>query len=237
MSQRRCLISQPRKSTAEDPTQHSQNTRKYLQGIALTSENMAAPPSIDIKNLDGKWSMNKSLSDPFDPVLALQGIGWLTRKGLGAATITQHLRQTPSTGEDGSPATDITIEQFVTGGIKGNVEKRVLDWAPRDHTDWLFGTVQTRNRYSTLAKAKEENNGQPDDVGFMIEGWLKETEEGEVVEGYAVNEKQGWTAWQIWGFADIGGERKLTRKFVVKKTGKDEFTRVRLTYDYLGPLE
>ncbi|CAE7000386.1 hypothetical protein PTNB73_09587 [Pyrenophora teres f. teres] len=197
---------------------------------------MAAPSNIDIKNLDGKWSMNKGISDPFDPVLALQGIGWLTRKGLGAATITQHLRQTPATGEDGAPTTDITIEQFVTGGIKGNVEKRILDWSPRAHTDWLFGTVQSKNRYSTLAKIKEENNGQPADAEFLAEGWLKETEEGEIVEGFTVNEKQAWTAWQVWGFADIGGERKLTRRFVVRKTGKDEFTRVRLAYDYLGAL-
>lgn len=56
------------------------------------------------------------------------------------------------------------------------------------------------------------------------------------MEGYAVGEKQGWTAWQVWGFADIGGERKLTRRFVVRKTGKDEVVRVRLVYDYLGTL-
>ena len=170
-------------------------------------------------------------------MLALQGIGWLTRKGLGAATITQHLRQTTTTGEDGTPTTEIVIEQLLSGGFKGNVEKRILNWSPGSHTDWLFGTIETKNRYSTLAKVKEENNGQSADADFMVDGWLKETEEGEIVEGYAVNEKQGWTAWQIWGFADIGGERKLTRKFVVKKTGKDEFTRVRLVYDYLGTLE
>ena len=119
-------------------------------------------------------------------MLALQGVGWLTRKGLGAATITQHLRQTFTTGEDGAPIAEITIEQFVTGGIKGNVEHRILNWTSREHTDWLFGTVQTKNRYSTLAKVKEEDNGQPADAEFLVQGWLKETEEGEIVEGYAV---------------------------------------------------
>ena len=42
---------------------------------------------------------------------------------------------------------------------------------------------------------------------------------------------------QIWGFADIGGERKLTRKFVVRKVGSDEVVRVRLVYDYTGALD
>jgi hypothetical protein len=30
---------------------------------------------------------NKSLSDNFDPLLALQGLSWLTRKAIGLATV------------------------------------------------------------------------------------------------------------------------------------------------------
>ena len=144
-------------------------------------------------------SQNKSLSDAFDPVLSLQGIGWLTRKALGAATITQHLYQSPTTGED-----------------KG------------------------RSRYSTMAKTVEEGKSggaKEEDIKFLAEGWLKETEDGDIVESYVDNEGNAWTAWQIWGFADIGGERKLTRKFVVRKKNKDEVVRVRLVYDYIGALE
>jgi hypothetical protein len=173
-------------------------------------------------------------------VLALQGIGWLTRKALGAATITQHLRQSPTTGEDGQPTIAITIDQIVTGGLKGSVESRTLDWHYRGHSDWLFGTLQGRSRYSTLAKILEESKGKgatEEDAKYITDGWLKETEEGEVVESFVDNDGNKWTAWQIWGFAEIGGERKLTRRFAVRRKGKDEVVRVRLVYDYVGPLE
>jgi hypothetical protein len=185
-------------------------------------------------------SQNKSLSDAFDAVLALQGMGWLTRKALGAATVTQHLYQTPETGEDNTPTTNIKIDQLITGGIKGSTEIRILDWHYREHVDRIFGTVNGRSRYITLAKAVEEGKSagiNEEDAKYVAEGWLKETEEGEIVESFVENEENKWTAWQIWGFAEIGGERKLTRKFVVRKTTSDEVVRVRLVYDYMGPLE
>jgi hypothetical protein len=183
---------------------------------------------------------NKSLSDAFEPVLALQSVGYLTRKALGLATVTQHLRQSPTTGEDGQPTTAITIDQMITGGFKGSVENRTLDWHSRGHTDWLFGSVEGRSRYSTLAKILGESEGKgvvEEDAKFLAEGWLKETEEGEVVEAYADNDGNKWTALQIWGFADIGGERKLTRRFAIRRKDKDEVVRVRMVYDYLGALE
>lgn len=184
-------------------------------------------------------AQNKTVSDPFDGVLSLQGIGWLTRKALGAATVTQSLRQSPTTGEDGQPTTHVTIVQTITGGLKGSTEERTLDWHYRGHTDWLFGTLQGRSRYNTLARIREDSKGQnasEEDVKFVTEGWLKETEEGDVLESFVENEGNKWTGWQIWGFADIGGERKFTRRFVIKRTDKDEVVRVRLIYDYAGEL-
>lgn len=200
---------------------------------------MAAPASIDVKSLDGKWVMNKSLSDAFDPVLSLQGIGWLTRKAIGAATVTQSLRQSSVTGEDGQPTTQIVIDQAITGGLKGSTETRILDWQYRGHTDWLFGTLQGRSRYSTLAKILEESKGQgvtEEDAKYLAEGWLKETEEGDVVESYVDNDGNKWTGWQIWGFAEVGGERKLTRRFAIRRKDKNEVVRVRLVYDYAGEV-
>ena len=74
---------------------------------------MASPPEVNSRNLSGKFIMvcynlliytnpplkqynqNKSISDDLDAVLALQGIGWLTRKAIGLATVVvrcaQHL--------------------------------------------------------------------------------------------------------------------------------------------------
>ncbi|OSS49498.1 hypothetical protein B5807_06039 [Epicoccum nigrum] len=197
---------------------------------------MAAPESANIKNLRGKWTMNKTLSDPFDPVLALQGIGWLTRKAIGAATVTLHVKH--YTLEDGTTV-KIDIDQVLSGGLKGSVEERTLDWQWRGHTDFLFGTVKGHNRYTTLAAVQEEAKGKgvtEEDAKFLAEGWLKETEEGEVMESFVENEANKWTAWQIWGFAEIGGKRMYVRRIVVRKTDKGEFKRVRLVYDYTGEL-
>ncbi|OAL07427.1 hypothetical protein IQ06DRAFT_289149 [Phaeosphaeriaceae sp. SRC1lsM3a] len=201
---------------------------------------MASPASVNIKNLQGKWVINKTLSDSPDPVLALQGVGWLTRKAIGLATVTQHLKQSPTTGEDGQPTTQIDVEQFATAGVKGSTEKRTLDWHYRGHTDWLFGTLQGRTRYNTLKAVLEESQGKgttEEDAKFLVEGWLKETEEGEVVESFVDNDGAKWTGWQIWGFAEINGERKLTRRFAIRRKDKNEVVRIRLTYDWLGELE
>lgn len=182
---------------------------------------------------------NKSLSDAFDPVLALQGIGWLTRKAIGAATVTQTMRQSSVTGENGESVTQIALEQTATGGLKGSTETRVTDWYPRGHSDWLFGTVEGKSRYNTLAKIQEENKGQgvlEEDAKYLAEGWLQESAEGDIFESFVDNAGNKWTAWQVWGFAEIGGERKQTRRLVIRKKDKDQVQRVRLVYDYAGPV-
>lgn len=155
--------------------------------------------------------------------------------------MTQLLRQSPTTGEDGQPTTQIVIDQLVTGGLKGSTEKRTLDWHFRVHSDWLFGTLQGRSRYTTLANVLEESKVQggvtEEDAKYLAEGWLKETEEGDIVESFVDNEDNKWTGWQIWGFAEIGGERKLTRRFAIRRKDRDEVVRVRLVYDYTGEIE
>jgi hypothetical protein len=151
--------------------------------------------------------------------------------------VTQHLKQ--GVAEDGT-STQIDIDQLITGGLKGSSENRTMDWQWSPHSDWLFGDIRGRSRYNTLAKIAEESAGKgvtEEDAKYLAEGWLKETEEGEVVESFADNEGNKWIAWQVWGFADIGGQRKLTRRFAIRKKNKDEVVRVRMVYDWAGPLE
>jgi hypothetical protein len=182
-------------------------------------------------------TQNKSLSDAFDPVLSLQGIGWLTRKAIGAATVTQHLKQ--GVAEDGV-SVRIDVTQLVSGGVKGNSEDHRMNWEFGEHSDWLFGSVKGRSRYTTLANILEESKGQgvtEEDAKYLAQGWLKETEEGEVVQCFVENESSKWTAVQVWGFAEINGVRMLTRRFAVRKTNKDEVVRVRLVYDWAGELK
>ncbi|EUC36018.1 hypothetical protein COCVIDRAFT_94570 [Bipolaris victoriae FI3] len=201
---------------------------------------MASPANINIKNLVGRWTMNKSESDAFDPVLSLQGIGWLTRKAIGAATLTQYLYQSTVDGSDGVPTTHIKVDQFLTGGLKGSPENRTLDWAYREHSDLIFGVIKGRSRYSTLQKFQEESKetgATDEDIKYLIEGWLNESQEGDVIESFTSSAANKWILWNVWGFAESGGKRKLVKKFAVRNTDTGADVRVRLVYDYLGPLE
>jgi len=172
----------------------------------------------------GPYRSYKTLSDDTDPVLALQGIGWLTRKAIGLATVTLSIKQYTEEG-----VTHIDIEQTATGGIKGTAELRTLDWSEREHSDHIFGNLKGKNRWCTLDICKDD--------AFLKDGWLEGEEEnsgpnGERhVQSYAVNEKSGWTGDQIWGFAIVDGKRYYTRRVAVSKG--DKVLKVRMVYDWV----
>ncbi|KAI0997386.1 hypothetical protein K3495_g10798 [Podosphaera aphanis] len=197
---------------------------------------MAAPSTATIKNLTGRWVMNKDLSDPSEPVLSLQGVSWLTRKAINVATI--YLNITQSTKDNG--ITEIVIEQTATGGISGTTETRSLDWEQSKHTDHVFGSIAGRSRWINLDSVKEpltdDYVNTEEEVKFLSEGWIEEESEnggpnGERhIDTFAVNEKEGWTARQIWGFAIINGTRYYVRRAIIKK--KKEVKMVRLVYSW-----
>ncbi|KAF2679327.1 hypothetical protein K458DRAFT_445878 [Lentithecium fluviatile CBS 122367] len=207
---------------------------------------MAAPANKSIKDLNGKWVINKALSDSTDPILALQGVGWLTRKAVGLATVTQHCKQYQAPPDDAPtapPVPHIDIEQSATGGVKGTTEKRCLDWEYRSHSDWLFGELRGKSRITTLARILEEakdaegesvkEGRREEDAKFLAEGWLEESKDGEVVESFA-DAKSGWTGWQVWGFSDVKGERWLTRRFAIRRKDREEVVLARLVYEWVG---
>jgi len=191
---------------------------------------MAAPPEINLSNLTGDWVMNKTLSDDPDPVLALQGVGWLTRKAISWATVTLHITQWT---EDN--LVRIKISNTATGGIKGTTEDRTLDWEWHDHEDDMFGKLQGRSRLISRSNLSAGNGpdgglGQEEVVdAFLLEGWL---EEGDSLQSVSVNDGKGWMAVQIWGFAVVDGKRFHVRRVVVRKG--DEVVKVRLVYDWQG---
>ncbi|KAI3401899.1 hypothetical protein diail_6458 [Diaporthe ilicicola] len=180
---------------------------------------MAAPAEKTLRNLDGTWVMNKSLSDSADPALALQGVGWLTRKAIGLATVTLHVKEYV----DDAGVTHVDIQQTATGGVKGNTENRTLDNTFREHSDWLFGNVKGRTGWVTskddIADGKDE---------YLKKGW--EAAQTEFVVGYVESLDRGWTAWQVWGFQEVNGERRYARNIVVAKG--DERVEMRLVYDF-----
>jgi hypothetical protein len=178
--------------------------RQFLSLALVSPPHLSLPSNCPPLLLNQSLTIpqNKTLSDDTDAVLTLQGIGWLTRKAVGLATITLHTKQYT----DSDNITHIDIDQTATGGIKGTTEIRVLNWAERDHKDYFFGHLKGRSR------------------------WLANFDEIEdPIESYVVNAEKGWTAQQVWGFAIVDGKRYHTRRVVVTKG--QEVSKVRLVFN------
>jgi hypothetical protein len=185
---------------------------------------MAAPADKTTKDLNGKWVMNKSLSDSADPALALQGIGFLLRKAIGLATVTLTINQYEAPPKPPNQSTEIythlDIEQSASG-LTSTQENRCLDNEFREHTDWLFGTVRGQSRWVSLDEIEDAH---------LKKGWNVEGEGKTFVFSHVINEANGWTATQVWGFQTVNGERRHCRNLLVAKEGKR--VELRFVYDY-----
>ncbi|KAJ5777850.1 hypothetical protein N7520_001096 [Penicillium odoratum] len=220
---------------------------------------MAAPADITIKNLNGQWVMDATLSDPTDPILSLQGMSWFLRKALPYATVTLHVHEYTDSADP--LVYHIDIDQVITGGISGSKESRTLDWNGRDHVDNIFGTIHGRSRMfrgakgddgkvrpaldvqtkvgETEADAKVQKflrgeiliDGSASD-GFVVDDEGAEFGEGEGlwVQSYVMNQDSGWTAEQVWGFELVDGERRYTRRVAVAKGS--QYVLGRLVYTF-----
>lgn len=189
---------------------------------------MAAPADKNTKNLNGKWSMNKSQSDSIEPVLALQGIGWVIRKALGAASITLDVNQYDAPPKPPNTATDVVthidIAQAVSGGLTGTQENRCLDDCWREHSDWLFGSVKGRSTWVGVADLDDE---------FLKKDWEATVGvEKPLILSHVESQDSGWVARQVWGFQTVNGERKYVRQLVLVKG--DKRVQVRFVYDFIS---
>ncbi|KAI0468754.1 hypothetical protein F4859DRAFT_202316 [Xylaria cf. heliscus] len=199
---------------------------------------MAAPASKTIGDLSGKYVLNKTLSDPTDPALTLQGISWVVRRTIGATTVTITVTQYV----DESGVSHIDIDQSASG-LTSTHEARVLDWTAREHKDWLFGRVAGQSRFISVAElaalvADDDGQARKDgwvDSGFLAEDWIAGEGEAKGPKGEElvlnhVKADAGWVATQVWGFQDVGGERRYVRNVVVAKGEK--FESFKMIYDY-----
>ncbi|KAI5927705.1 hypothetical protein F4810DRAFT_649026 [Camillea tinctor] len=210
---------------------------------------MAAPANKTIGDLNGVWYLNKTLSDSVEPALSLQGVGFLLRKAIGAAGITLHVKHYL----DPAAVPHVDITQIVTGGITGTTEQRTADGEFRPHADWLFGSVRGRCQYVTpeelgafLVSAAEQGWVDAADREFLARDWLPPTD-AERAGAYGqgkplflshvenLDEGGGWTATQVWGFQDVGGERRYVRNVITAKKGK--FVALKMVYDWVSELE
>ena len=79
---------------------------------------------------------------------------------------------------------------------------------------------------ATFLRAEKLKDGQTDSK-FLdqehVQSWVKNMDEA------------GWQAEQAWGFEDVKGERRYTRRIVVWRN--DECRRARVVYDYKGKID
>ena len=183
---------------------------------------MAAPANKTTKDLNGKWVMNKSLSDSPEPALILQGISYLIRKAIGLATVTLTINEYDAPPKPPNTSTDvythIDIDQSASG-LSSTQENRCLDNEYREHSDWLFGKVRGQSRFVSLDELEDEH---------LKKGWLAEGDGKAFVYSHVESEENGWTATQVWGFKTVNGERRHCRNLLVKKGDK----RVELCFVY-----
>ncbi|USP74666.1 lccl domain-containing protein [Curvularia clavata] len=181
---------------------------------------MAAPPSKTLHSLSGQWKLNKSCSDDFSQVLALQGVNALVRKAATAASIHVKISQPDDQ--------HIGMAQSITSGkIPGTTEEYTLDYEWRSNKDGFFGEVLGRSRWVTVDEARK--------LGVVGEGegeWLEGGEgDGKLIHAEGKKEDE-WEASHLWGFEVVDGERRHTRRVRVRNS-KGEELRVRMVYDFV----
>lgn len=219
---------------------------------------MAAPATVSPANLTGTYTLNSKLSDSMDPVLKMQGVGWLVRQAASYSTITVKMAQY-ARAEDGVVCLD--VDQVSTGGIR-STEERVLNWEWFEKNDRIWGKVRGRARlvfffsfffffpdsslwkcdifvdfwrtfrltvifYSRIIKLSELD---ADD--YLKSGWAQDCVEGDVIEMQVDSITDTWTAQQVWGMAEVKGERRQVRKVLAKKG--DKVHRISIVYDYVS---
>jgi hypothetical protein len=130
----------------------------------------------------------------------------------------------------------------VASGLSTTKEDRTLDFEDRDHNDKIFGKLRGRSRLIKGAEYERIIAGGTDEDSTFLKGLkLKDGKESkflvdELLQTYVKNVDGGnWVAEQVWGFEEINGERRHTRRVVSRKG--DKVQRVRLVYDYKGSTD
>ena len=179
---------------------------------------MAAPSNKTLTNLSGTWHLNKRLSNDITKILALQGTNALLRQAISAASVTLTISQ-PQPNE-------YQIKQTATSAsIPGTTEQYVLDYKWRQNHDAFFGDVRGRSRWITVEEAVREYAD--------VKGDWEEERDGRLILAEGGKPDQSWTARRIWGFEEVGGERRYTQRAKVGNKSGEEVT-VMMVYDFAG---
>lgn len=132
--------------------------------------------------------------------------------------------------ENSDGVEQIDVKQVATGGIE-NSEQHILDWTVRPHVDKVFGAMQVKGRRIKIEDLEQD---------YLKADWLTDVQKHGIINMQAENDKSKsgrvWTIMQVWGFAEIHGERRLVRR-AYGIGASSEVVECRFIYDYVGPIE
>ena len=97
------------------------------------------------------------------------------------AAVTLHIKHHRDDGVE-----KIDVDQILTGGLRGTSECRTLDWAEREHTDYIFGRVMGRSRRVALDTVED---------AFLRDGWV--AHDHGLIESFVLSADNAWTAQQV----------------------------------------
>ncbi|KAL4988022.1 hypothetical protein BDW68DRAFT_177353 [Aspergillus falconensis] len=211
---------------------------------------MAAPGDITVKTLKGSWTLDKPVSNNMDGILKLQGVSWLSRKAISAATLTLNFTSGVEPSQSsGEPTVHLTMRQTLTGGIGASTEERIMDWVERERSNHIYGDVLSRSRLIKGAR-EEDNSVRPDldlqskpsndatkeEVQKFLRGAVGQADSDDLtdlfIHDFGRNEKSGWTAEQIWSIEVLDAQKCLIRRVAVVRD--DEYELARLVYKFSG---
>jgi hypothetical protein len=146
--------------------------------------------------------------------------------------------------EDG--VTCIEITSVVSSGLPGgsSTEKSALDWSTWEKRDILLGHIKGKMGWSTAAELTENDDARSARFlrGMMLKDGcendgLCDEEAGEErrhIRMLLESCRDGWVGEHVWGFEMVEGQRRYTRRIVVRKGDRVEMAR--LVYDYIGQI-
>ncbi|KAK5124105.1 hypothetical protein LTR85_001808 [Meristemomyces frigidus] len=177
---------------------------------------MAVPASVTVKDMSGTYTLNKTLSDSSQATLKLQNVGFIVRQAAQYSAVTVTLKQYT----DDKGVVHLDQDQVSTGGVR-NLEERLVngEWGERANKIW--GQVKGMARFLKISELEDD---------YLKEGWSQDCIDGEIIDSVNESVGNGWKALQVYGFADVDGQRKHVRRVVTTK-GK-QVEKIRLVYDW-----
>ncbi|KAI4265598.1 MAG: hypothetical protein L6R38_009302 [Xanthoria sp. 2 TBL-2021] len=174
---------------------------------------MAAPTHKTLHNIAGRSTLNKSLSDPFNPVLNIQAVNGFIRSIAAHTGIHLTIAQ-PSPDE-------IHLQQTATGAsVPAVTEDWILDWIWRDGHDPLFGEMKGRARWISIDEAQVEGGD-----------WDRECDGGLLMQAEGNERDDEWGGTRFWGFETVEGERRYFRRIFMVNNRSGEKMGVGMVYD------